>query len=98
MSPALFALVNFEIGSCANAQAGLDWDPSIYASCGAGMTGVSHHTQHMLAEMGSRELFAQADLELISASQVPFLHFWKPLTDFSLLTWNILGAFLTYKI
>jgi hypothetical protein len=35
--------------------ASLDQDP-IYASHGAGITGLSHHTQHFLVEMGSQEL------------------------------------------
>jgi hypothetical protein len=45
MSPALFALVVFQIGSRIFAQAGLDHDPSVYVSHVAGITGSHHHIQ-----------------------------------------------------
>jgi hypothetical protein len=64
MSPALFLLVIFEIGSCTFAWASLDGDLPVEASCLAGMTGVCYHAQLLLIEMGSRELGAQAGLNL----------------------------------
>jgi hypothetical protein len=39
-----------------------DCKPPIYDSCVVGFTGVCHHAQ-LLFEIGSREVFAQADLE-----------------------------------
>jgi hypothetical protein len=50
--PPLFTLLIFLIGSSIYAQAGLDLDPLIYASCAAGMTGTCFHAQLLLVEMG----------------------------------------------
>jgi hypothetical protein len=45
------------------AWAGLDLNPPIYASCLTGMTDTQHHTQLLLVEMDSLELFVQAGIE-----------------------------------
>jgi hypothetical protein len=45
MIPALCGLVAFQIGSHIFSQASLDFHPSIYASSGAGMTGVLNSGQ-----------------------------------------------------
>jgi hypothetical protein len=45
MTPALFGLVIFHIGSCIYTQSSLDYYPSIYDSCIAGMSAVCHHAQ-----------------------------------------------------
>jgi hypothetical protein len=60
-SPALYVLVIFET-VLFFAQAGLDCDLSIYASCLAGMTGIHHQVQFVLVEMGHKFL-AQAGFE-----------------------------------
>jgi hypothetical protein len=44
----------------------LDHDPFIYASHIAGMTGMYHHTQLFLVEMGVSLTFYWVDLELWS--------------------------------
>jgi hypothetical protein len=49
-----------------HAQASLHCDPPIYASCVARMKGMYQHTQLLLVEIWSHELFAQAILELQS--------------------------------
>jgi hypothetical protein len=67
MPPALFVLVIFEIGSLLYACAALDYDPPIYASCMAKVTGSHYHTQHFTGEIGSQELFAQAGIKLQSS-------------------------------
>jgi hypothetical protein len=59
MPPALFALVIFYIRSGIYAQAGLDCNLPIYASQIAEMIGMHHHTQLLLVEMESCELFIQ---------------------------------------
>jgi hypothetical protein len=41
-SPSPFALVIFQVGSHIFVQAGIDHNPSIYISCQAGITDVSH--------------------------------------------------------
>jgi hypothetical protein len=61
MSLALFALVIFQIGSHIYiflTQASLDLDSPIYTFHIAGMTGMCYHTQLLLVEMESCELFA----------------------------------------
>jgi hypothetical protein len=45
MSPLLFDLVIFKIGSCVYAQASLGHDPPSYAFLVLGMTDVYHHRQ-----------------------------------------------------
>jgi hypothetical protein len=52
-TPALFALVTFQIGSCIYALAGLDCDPPISASLITGVIGICHSAQVLLVEMGS---------------------------------------------
>jgi hypothetical protein len=42
----------------------LDHNLPTYTSQVVGMTGVCHHTQLLLVEIGSLKVFAQADLEL----------------------------------
>jgi hypothetical protein len=54
----LLGLVIFQVGSCLRDLAGLNCNPSVYASQVAGMTGVHHHTQILLVEMGSPQLYA----------------------------------------
>jgi hypothetical protein len=63
--------VIFLIGSQIYAQAGLSYDPPIYISCVARMTGACHHAQLSLVKVGSHELFAQASLELQSSLSSP---------------------------
>jgi hypothetical protein len=63
MSPTLFALDSFQIGSHINAWAGLDHDALIYASCAAGMVGVNHKAHLLLVEMGVCPTFSQAGIE-----------------------------------
>jgi hypothetical protein len=43
MSPALFALAVFQIGSSCFSQASLDHDPPSYSPLVAGMTGACHY-------------------------------------------------------
>jgi hypothetical protein len=45
MTPVLFALGIFQIESRVYVWAGLDWDPPIYATCVAGVTGMNHFAQ-----------------------------------------------------
>jgi hypothetical protein len=51
-------LTIFEIESQVYVQACLDCDPPIYVFYRAGMTGILHHSQLLLAEIGSQELHA----------------------------------------
>jgi hypothetical protein len=59
------------LGSCVYAQAVLHHDTFIYTSCIAGMTGVHHHAQLLLIEMGSLEILAWAGLELQPSQSLP---------------------------
>jgi hypothetical protein len=70
VSPTLFALVIFEIESPNYSWTSLEHDLPIYATCLARMISMYHHTQILLVKMGSLEPFAQAEILLISASQV----------------------------
>jgi hypothetical protein len=45
------------------AQASQGYNPPMYTTSVAGITGVHNHAQLLLVEMGFRELFALADLE-----------------------------------
>jgi hypothetical protein len=53
------------------ARAGLDRDPPMFASYIAGMTGPCYHTQLLLVQMGSYELFAQGGLDPRSSGSLP---------------------------
>jgi hypothetical protein len=54
-TPALFALVNFWLGSHFYVQASLNHDSPIYTSYVTGMTGMLHHAQLLLVEIKSHE-------------------------------------------
>jgi hypothetical protein len=41
----MFALATLQTGSCFYAEASLDWEPHIHASCPDEMTGVCYHVQ-----------------------------------------------------
>jgi hypothetical protein len=63
MLPVLFALASFQVGSYVYAPGNLHGDP-FYVSYVAGMIGLTHHTQLLLVEMGSLELFVLVGLKL----------------------------------
>jgi hypothetical protein len=60
MPPSLFALGIFQVG------AGLECDPPFYTSWVAGISGMCHHAQFLLIEMGFHEFFAWVSLMLQS--------------------------------
>jgi hypothetical protein len=60
---AFFALVIFEIRSDHYPQARLDPDPLTPVLCIDMLTGMRHHVQLLLVEMGSCELFAHVGLK-----------------------------------
>jgi hypothetical protein len=72
MPPGLLAY--FQRESCIFIQAGLNCHPPVHASHIAGMTGVCHHKQLLLVEMGVSQVFCpgqpQTTILLISAPEV----------------------------